>query len=522
MISPTSDQYFPPARKLLLLLAVVLGGIITVSFLAVQEPLLAMGGVAFVVLAIALFIWPDSVTLLVFFLLYTNAAVIAVRFHGVPFLVGAAVPALLAIPFGHYLVFRRKEIIIDKIVPLMLVMVLVFLLGTLFAVDTRDALDNLITFVLEGLVLYFLIINTVRTKRMLRSVVAVLLLAGLFLGGLSFYQQITQSYDENFGGFSQMSNAAFGTGEENILGEVEQPRFGGPLGQQNRYAQIMLMLVPLGLFQMWGGRSRALRILALLAIIFCLIATVLTFSRGAAVGFVLLVLAMAFMRYIKLYQLLLIVLISALVLAAFPQFSSRLDSLIVLSEVVTDQGTSISSADGAARSRVTEMLAAVLMFADHPFIGVGPGMYPQHYQEYATRVGIRVLRTTRESHSMPLGLAAESGIIGLTAFGTILFFTLRNLAVNRRKLLSTSPEMANMLTGLFLAIISYLSTSLFLHFAYIRYFWLVMGIAGAANIIANKIVERNEAKRDSMSASPALPDDRSSKNFSQLSQIARR
>lgn len=520
MISPTSDRHVPAARKLLLLLTVVFGGIIIASFLAVQEPLFAVGGFAIVLLAVAMFIWPNGVTLFVFFVLYTNAAVVAVRFHGVPFLVGAAVPALLAIPFGHYLVFNRKELIVDKVVPLMFFMMLIFLLGTLFAVDRGTALDNLITFALEGIVLYFLIINTVRTKKMLHASIAVLLLAGLLLGGLSFYQQVTENYEQNFGGFSQMSDAAFGTGEENILGEVEQPRFGGPLGQQNRYAQIMLVLAPLGLFQFWGSRSRAMRLLAILTTIFSLIAVVLTFSRGAAVGFVLLVIAMAFMRYIKLYHLLLVVLASALLLAAFPQFTSRLDSFIVLSEVITDEGTDIDSADGATRSRVTEMLAAVLMFADHPFIGVGPGMYPQHYQEYATRVGIRVLNTTRESHSLPLGLAAESGIFGIVAFGAILFITLRNLAVHRRKLLSASPEMAYMLTGLFLAIIAYMSTSLFLHFAYIRYFWLVMGLAGAANIIAQKMVEQANAEESAEHATVGLSARQSATTPTQFKHIA--
>ena len=40
-----------------------------------------------------------------------------------------------------------------------------------------------------------------------------------------------------------------------------------------------------------------------------------------------------------------------------------------------------------------------------------------------------------------------------------------------------------MLLGLQAALIAYLANSIFLHFAYIRYFWLVMGLAGAASYI---------------------------------------
>lgn len=493
MTARTTEQYVPTNRKLILLLAIVLGGTLAVGALALQQPILAIGGVVAVLLVMSMFIWPEGVTLFVFFVLYTNAAVVAVRYHGVPFIAGAALPALLIFPFGFYLVFRRKELVLDKVVPLMVVMLLVYVLGTLFAADLNIAVDNLINFAIEGLVLYVLVINAVRTPKVLRLAVWVLIIAGLLMGGISFYQQITQTYDNNYGGFAQMSDAAFGTGEENILGEVEQPRLGGPLGQQNRFAQIMLMLVPLALYQLWSKQAVSLRLLAAVSTVLILIGVVLTFSRGAAVGFGLMLVVMAAMRYIKPHRLLIVLVALLLLLQAFPQFGARLDSLTVITDLLSNDGTTISSADGATRSRATEMLAAVLMFAEHPVVGVGPGMYPQNYQEYATRVGIRVLRTTRESHSLPLGLAAEAGLFGLLAFGMILFVTLRELDRNRKKFLKSSPNMAYILTGLFLSIIVFLTTSLFLHFAYIRYFWLIMGLAGAANYIAKNMPATNAA-----------------------------
>lgn len=498
-----SEQYFPSNRKLLLLLSIVLGGTVAIGAVVVQEPLLAIGSLVFILLSLTVLVWPDAATLIVIFVLYANAAVVAVRFHGVPFIVGAALPALLVFPLAYYLIFRRKELIIDKIVPLMVLFLLVSLLGTLFATDIDTALETVITFVLEGLGLYFLILNTVRTPKMLRLAIWVLMIAGLMMGGLSLYQQITQTYDRDYAGFAQTSDAAFGTGEETILGEVEQPRLGGPLGQQNRYAQIMLMLVPLALFQFWGGPSKSLRLLAAIATGLILVGALLTFSRGGAVGFVLMLVVMAFMRYIKLHRLLLVMVGLVLLLQAFPQFGTRLDSLQVLSELVTDEGASISSADGATRSRVTEMLAAVLMFAEHPVIGVGPGMYPQHYQEYATRVGIRVLNTTRESHSLYPGLAAEHGLLGLSIFGLIMFFTLRDLARHRRQFLNVSPQMAHVATGFFLSIVVFLTTSLFLHFAYIRYFWLIMGLTGAMNHIAEKELSPAPVSDNEPLAAPA-------------------
>jgi len=42
-----------------------------------------------------------------------------------------------------------------------------------------------------------------------------------------------------------------------------------------------------------------------------------------------------------------------------------------------------------------------------------------------------------------------------------------------------------MVTAFMLAIIAYLASGIFLHFAFIRYFWLMMALAGAASYIAN-------------------------------------
>jgi hypothetical protein len=51
--------------------------------------------------------------------------------------------------------------------------------------------------------------------------------------------------------------------------------------------------------------------------------------------------------------------------------------------------------------------------------------------------------------------------------------------------------MAKMVTGFLLAIVAYLGTALFLHFAYIRYFWLMAALAAAsARIVRGMVAAR--------------------------------
>ena len=90
----------------------------------------------------------------------------------------------------------------------------------------------------------------------------------------------------------------------------------------------------------------------------------------------------------------------------------------------------------------------------------------------------------RQPHILYLGIAAELGAPGLIVYLLIMFITLRNLARARRRCLLTNPRDANMATGFMLALAAYLTTRLFLHFAYIRYFWLMLALAGAAARVA--------------------------------------
>jgi putative inorganic carbon (HCO3(-)) transporter len=252
------------------------------------------------------------------------------------------------------------------------------------------------------------------------------------------------------------------------------------------------MLVPLGLFMAIGQKSRIQRILALGAAGVTSLGVALTFSRGAAVGFVLLFGIMFLMGYMKWKHLLAVVLGAAIVLAAVPVYTQRLAELVAVSESVGDTG--IDQADGAIQSRVTEGLAALLAWADHPVLGVGPGEFPLYYRQYAEIVGIRVKAADRESHNLYLGMAAELGIIGFTVFLVIIGLTLRELARARRAVRAHDPLIADIATGFILAIVAYLATGIFLHMSFIRYFWLMMGLAAATALVAKAIARAAQAR----------------------------
>lgn len=463
---------------------------------AARSAVLALALAVFALGVVVLVRHPDFATLVVVAIVYSNAAVVAVKFHGVPPTATALVPMLLMLPLAYHVAVRRQPLTITPALPLVAAFGIVQAVAALGATEPESAAFALQTFVLEGIGLYFILTNVVRTFETLRRIVWVLLVVGALLGTLSLVQVATGTYRNDYLGFAQTSDPE--TLEKTLEkqrtaapGEVVQPRLAGPIGEKNRYAQILLVLLPLGLFRYWNERSRPLKLLAAGATVLIGVGAALTLSRGAALGFAVMLAIMAYRRYVTLYQLGAVVIGVLLVFAAIPAYQARVTPLLGLSSTSLEEGSE-TAADNSIRGRAGEMGAAALTFADHPVLGVGPGNFPFYYPDYANRLGLQVHAGIREAHSLYLDVAAETGAVGLVCFLAVVFVTLRELNRARRRWLARSREIADTAVAFELAIVAQLATGLFLQQAYIRYFWLLMALAGAAAFIARSAASRED------------------------------
>jgi putative inorganic carbon (HCO3(-)) transporter len=443
---------------------------------------LIMGGIFFVALA---YFWPWTLTLVVFFLLYSNTVAIAVQFHNVPYIVGVLFIGLLVIPLAKIVIIDREEVIFNRTFLLMLIFVSIQGVGAIFASRPDLAVDKIITFLVEGIGLYFLVLNIVRTPRMLKLSIWAVVAAGLLMGAITFYQEVTHTYDNSYWGYAQWGTS-FGTGQSNLLGDVVAPRLEGPIGDDNRFAQIMIVIAPLALFLAIGEKDAKLKVLPLIATFFIIVGALLTYSRGGLIALAVVIFLMIFFRLINLRYLSILFVLALLAPVAVPNFAGRLESLrnITLSGLLNQNAQSgIQSADSSVQSRATEMISSGLMFADFPLFGVGPGNYAVHYQEYAPRAGYDVKLANRQPHTLYGGIAAEDGIFGITCFLLILAVTLVELVNARREWLTKNFSLSSIATGLILGIIAYMVTGIFLHLSFIRFLFLLLGLAGAAGSI---------------------------------------
>ncbi|MFL5770879.1 MAG: O-antigen ligase family protein [Chloroflexota bacterium] len=472
----------PPRRAVTLVVIAV-----NVALAAGLGAVAAFGGVAAVAVAVAAvaLIWmllrPQFATLVVLAILYSNAAAIAVQLHEWPYPIAALLPLMLVLPLAWYLLQRGEPLIVTPALRLILLLFVAELLSTIVSRDPGNAADALFKFAVEGVFLVVAVTNVVRDIATVRRAVWVLLIIGAGLGVLSGYQQLTGSYDQDFLGFAQVSRAVIETGTGvDVSG---QPRLAGPIGEKNRYAQILIVLLPLAFTRMWDERTVLVRIAAAAMAVAISIGIALTFSRGAAVAFAMMVVVMVALRYIRLKQLVPVALGAVIVLTLFPTYTARLVTIESIGGAASTGGQE-GDPDDSIRSRLNEMLAAGLAFADHPLLGTGPGMFPTYYPRYAADIGIKIEHTDREAHNLFLGVAADLGIVGLTLFLGIIWVVLRDLRRARRRWIDERPEIANLATGFALAIVAYLGSGLFLHLAFERYYWLLIGLAAATAWIA--------------------------------------
>jgi O-antigen ligase len=207
-------------------------------------------------------------------------------------------------------------------------------------------------------------------------------------------------------------------------------------------------------------------------------------SRGAMLAFGVLLIVGAAVRWIRPSRLLIVVLLLA---AAAPFVAS--DRLVqrlasIGSAVSLLRGDGAGVADHAIRGRATEMIAAARVFVDYPLLGVGPGQYAPFYSaEYHQndpRFQFRQLSVARRAHSLYLEIGAELGIAGLAVFLAIVAALMRDLRAARNWCSRTRPDLAHLATALWLSLLAYLTTGVFLHLMYERYYWMLLAIAGSA------------------------------------------
>jgi O-antigen ligase len=367
---------------------------------------------------------------------------------------------------------------------LMAIWLLIGIASLLFATNPGDGLNEAQVLVKDMAVALVAGLLVARTSA-LRGFAWVIVACGGLLGGISVFQYLTESFSSDFFGFGQSAVM-------NIYDLTDDVRISGPIGDANFYGQLLVMVVPLALDRMLQERRTALKVAAGGVAALTTAAAVFTFSRGAALALVVVGIIMLILHPPKMWA---IAAIAAIAVATFPLMpDGYVERMTTLAQIGTVEG----STDASIRGRTSEIIAGIQMFLDDPLTGVGLGNYEDRYLEYASDLGLERRREAREPHSLYTEIAAETGILGAVTFGAIVLGAFGALTTaGRRFRRAGHDDAAGTTRALAISLVGYLVTSLFLHMAFARFFWLLIGVSMATPMVADraKVASAQEATR---------------------------
>jgi putative inorganic carbon (hco3(-)) transporter len=410
-------------------------------------------------------------------LLFANVPVVIAGHLGVSsLLLGVGLLGALSIAAIRVLLVDRRSLAIPAAFPWLLLYMAAVTISGVVSQYPGESFDALMAFLGEGLLLYVLLVNVVRDESTLRRTLWAVSLVAAALALLSVFQAVTGAYDTTFLGFSDFRGAE---GEAATLAEL-RTRASGPIGAPNRWAQVLLMVIPIPLVVGMRHPRAMVRMAGFILTLACAAGIALTTSRGAMVAGIALFITMIALREVRAVGMVAVAIGVTLLLLIFPRAVDRLTK----TTEAFQSSDPIENVDGAVIGRLSSNIGALRVFSDHPIVGVGIGNYPLYHRDAVEDVGLRVV-PNRQPHNLYPQIGAESGVLGLATFGGIMIATLRETWRTRQRSRPGS-DLRIFAGGMFLGVLTYLYSAMFLHLAFQRYFWLLLALSAAVTVVADE------------------------------------
>jgi O-antigen ligase len=240
---------------------------------------------------------------------------------------------------------------------------------------------------------YFILINTIKTRQQLYTIVALLVLSTTIISLYGLYQFKTVG----------ATSAAW---VDTTLFEDIKARVGSTFENPNVLGEYLVMIIPVAIAMLWGQKRWLSRVLTLGLTASMLACLVYTYSRGAYLGLMLALALFAVLRDRRF------IILGVIGLLALP---------FVLPPSVINRFTSIGNlTDTSSSYRISVWLGSLKLVKDYWPSGIGLGLEPFKliYPKYSLNAAY-----AHHSHNIYIQLLIETGIAGfLTFFAMILVY----------------------------------------------------------------------------------------------------
>jgi putative inorganic carbon (hco3(-)) transporter len=277
--------------------------------------------------------------------------------------------------------------------------VVVYALQALYSTDVEHAVKTIGFFYVPFAVLFRLLVEVCWTRRLLLQALAVVVGLALLFAAVGFAEWAT--------GRLLISN------EKVLAANDLKPYFrvNSLFFDPNVYGRFLaLVMVVLAGVLLWApARRDVVRVTVALAVLW--VALVLTLSESSFAALLVGLAVLAVLRW-KPWPVVAVCAVGAVAALA----------VVVLAPGALGLKTdSFSSVNEASSGRAKLIRGGAKMFRDRPLGGFGSGSFADRYR---ARERVVSSRLSAESHTIPVTIAAEQGVIGLAAYGFLLWTAL--------------------------------------------------------------------------------------------------
>jgi putative inorganic carbon (hco3(-)) transporter len=331
----------------------------------------------------------------------------------------------------------------------------------------------------KDLLIFWVLVELIADSRILKACGLALVLTAGVLSLLSVSQYTTGTFMSNYGGFATAS-------VRQIVNNINLYRIGGPIGDPNFYALILLVTVPLGLALLRTSLHTLMRAALACSVVLTIGTVLLTYSRGGTL--VLALGCLAWLVRCRIRAPLLAALVAALPVVFVLLPISVWERIGTVLRPFEDTGEIGQVVDTSVELRLGAQRVALEMFLDSPLLGVGAGNYPLLYPDYSRNLGVVAVASEFYPHNLYLQVAGETGTLGLLTFLPAVVGPLVGLELVRRRAhrlpVDQPTEWLELTFGIEVAMACYLAASVMLHGSYPRYLWMLLALVVAAHHVA--------------------------------------
>lgn len=361
---------------------------------------------------------------------------------------------------------RVKEVLTNKMNLGIGFFMLVVLLTSIASAGWEISLKNYGLYYLSSLLLYFLILMQVDSKRVLKVVLLGLVIGGLMISIVAIFQYAILDY----------TDAKWVDAKSNPL---LTKRVAGTFGNPNIFGQYLVLVAPIAFILMWFARSWRYRIYLGGVFLNIVLALVLTFSRGAWAALFIGGVLLAFMLERRLILL-------GLIAGAI--------GINFLPDVIMDRLVSIfNTRDTSSLYRFDAWKSAFAMIRDYWMTGIGMDdrTFLRVYPDYMM-IDVRVYHF----HNIFLQHFVMGGILGIMSVLFLFYQGFRMLVERIFTFKGKDGFLHGVSIGVFASLtaitIAALTDDIWRHYAVSFTFWTLFALIGVLYRLGKKGVLQDE------------------------------